>query len=246
MANMNESSSETRGQSVAPENLAGLAEEVLAVTGELVRLDLNRGSAGNVSVRLADGCLITPTGIEHRDCTAADMVKVGFGGTAASPQLSSQLPPQLPFCRRKPSSELRFHLDIYAAYPQAGAIIHAHPPFATALACQRLRIPPFHYMIARFGGDDVRCADYATFGTPALSASILAALQDRRACLIAHHGMVVHGDDLAHALALAVELETLCEQYWRVLQLGEPKLLTAAQMREVIEKFAGYGQQPEK
>jgi L-fuculose-phosphate aldolase len=92
----------------------------------------------------------------------------------------------------------------------------------------------------------VRCADYATFGTPALSASILAALQDRRACLIAHHGMVVHGDDLAHALALAVELETLCEQYWRVLQLGEPKLLTAAQMREVIEKFAGYGQQPEK
>jgi L-fuculose-phosphate aldolase len=207
-----------------------------------VRLDLNRGSAGNVSVRLADGCLITPTGIEHRDCTAADMVKVGADGTA----VASHLPPQLPFGRRKPSSELPFHLDIYAACADAGAIIHAHPPFATALACQRLRIPPFHYMIARFGGDDVRCADYATFGTPALSTTILTALQDRRACLIAHHGMVVHGDDLAHALALAVELETLCEQYWRVLQLGEPKLLTAAQMREVIEKFAGYGQQPEQ
>lgn len=241
MANMNESSSETHGQSVASENLAALADELLAVTDALVRLDLNRGSAGNVSVRLADGCLITPTGIEYRDCTAADMVKVGFGGTAVSPQLS----PHLPFGRRKPSSELPFHLDIYTAYPQAGAIIHAHPPFATALACQRLRIPPFHYMIARFGGDDVRCADYATFGTPALSASILTALQGRRACLIAHHGMVVHGDDLAHALALAVELETLCEQYWRVLQLGEPKLLTAAQMREVIEKFACYGQQEE-
>lgn len=241
VANLNDQS-KTCGQPAADNNLAALAEELLAVTGELVTLDLNRGSAGNVSVRLADGCLITPTGIEHRECTAADMVKVGFGGTAVNPQL----PSQLPFGRRKPSSELRFHLDIYAAYPEAGAIIHAHSPFATALACQRLGIPPFHYMIARFGGDDVRCADYATFGTPALSASILAALQDRRACLIAHHGMVVHGDDLAHALALAVELETLCEQYWRVLQLGEPKLLTAAQMREVIEKFAGYGQQPEQ
>lgn len=216
-----------------------LAAEVLATAGKLIARDLNSGSAGNVSVRYADGCIITPTGIEHQDCTPDDMVKVGIkvgaGETADVPESSLN--------RRKPSSELRFHRDIYATFPAAGAIIHAHSPFATALACQQLSIPPFHYMIARFGGTDVRCADYATFGTQALSDAMLIALQDRNACLMAHHGMVVYGRDLKHALALAVELETLCEQYWRVLQLGEPKLLTATQMDEVIAKFAGYGQQ---
>lgn len=216
-----------------------LAESVLATAGELIAHDLNRGSAGNVSVRYADGLIITPTGIEHQDCTPDDMVKVGIkigaGETAGAPDSLLN--------RRKPSSELRFHRDIYAAFPAAGAIIHAHPPFATALACQQQNIPPFHYMIARFGGMDVRCAEYATFGTQALSDAMLIALQDRSACLMAHHGMVVYGRDLKHALALAVELETLCEQYWRVLQLGTPKLLTAAQMDEVIAKFAGYGQQ---
>ena len=224
-----------------------LAESVLATAGKLIAHDLNRGSAGNVSVRHADGLIITPTGIEHQDCTPDDMVKVeikkvpegtqraGSGETAGVPDPSLN--------RRKPSSELRFHRDIYAAFPAAGAIIHAHSPFATALACQQLNIPPFHYMIARFGGADVRCAAYATFGTQALSDAMLIALQDRNACLMAHHGMVVYGRDLSHAFALAVELETLCEQYWRVLQLGEPKLLTAAQMAEVMVKFAGYGQQ---
>ncbi len=216
-----------------------LAAQVLATAGDLIAHDLNRGSAGNVSVRYADGLIITPTGIEHQDCTPDDMVKarikVGAGETAGAPDS--------PLNRRKPSSELRFHRDIYAAFPAAGAIIHAHSPFATALACQQQNIPPFHYMIARFGGMDVRCAEYATFGTQALSDAMLIALQDRSACLMAHHGMVVYGRDLKHALALAVELETLCEQYWRVLQLGEPKLLTTAQMDEVIAKFAGYGQQ---
>lgn len=216
-----------------------LAAEVLATAGKLIARDLNRGSAGNVSVRYADGCIITPTGIEHQDCTQDDMVKVGIkvgaGETADVPESTLN--------RRKPSSELRFHRDIYATFSAAGAIIHAHSPFATALACQQLSIPPFHYMIARFGGTDVRCADYATFGTQALSDAMCIALQDRNACLMEHHGMVVYGRDLKHALALAVELETLCEQYWRVLQLGEPKLLTAAQMDEVTAKFAGYGQQ---
>ena len=224
------------------ENLNELAVTVLATAGELISCDLNRGSAGNVSVRCADGFIITPTGIEHKDCTPDDMVKVlvetqsaGADGTAGVPNS--------PLSRRKPSSEWRFHRDIYAAFPGAGAIIHAHSPFATALACQQLSLPPFHYMIARFGGTDVRCATYATFGTQALSDAMCIALQDRNACLMAHHGMVVYGRDLTQALALAVELETLCEQYWRVLQLGDPKLLTAAQMDEVIVKFAGYGQQ---
>lgn len=212
-----------------------LAESVLATAGKLIAHDLNRGSAGNVSVRYADDCIITPTGIEHQDCTPEDMVLVGImtGTSRGRPPLN----------RRKPSSELRFHRDIYAAFPAAGAIIHAHSPFATALACQQQSIPPFHYMIARFGGANVRCADYATFGTQALSDAMLVALQERNACLMAHHGMVVYGRELKHALALAVELETLCEQYWRVLQLGEPKLLTAAQMDEAIAKFSTYGQQ---
>lgn len=224
-----------------------LAASVLATAGELIAHDLNRGSAGNVSVRYADGFIITPTGIEHQDCTPDDMVNVGIKkvpeGTQRAGAGETAGAPDSPLNRRKPSSELRFHRDIYAAFPAAGAIIHAHSPFATALACQQQNIPPFHYMIARFGGMDVRCAEYATFGTQALSDAMLIALQDRSACLMAHHGMVVYGRDLKHALALAVELETLCEQYWRVLQLGEPKLLTTAQMDEVIAKFAGYGQQ---
>jgi L-fuculose-phosphate aldolase len=157
------------------------------------------------------------------------MVKVGAGGTAQG--------------RRRPSSEWRFHHDIYATRPEAGAIIHAHSPFATALACQELEIPPFHYMIARFGGDTVRCAAYATFGTQELSDAIIRALEGRRACLMAHHGMVVFGADLDEALALAIEFEALCEQFWRVLQLGTPKLLPADEMARVIEKFVSYGKQ---
>jgi len=165
----------------------------------------------------------------YDDCTAADMAKVGADGTANG--------------LRKPSSEWRFHRDIYAARPEAGAVVHTHSPFATALACQTQGIPAFHYMVARFGGADVRCAAYATFGSQELSDAILVALEDRCACLMAHHGMVVFGRDCDHALALAVELETLCEQFWRVLQLGAPKLLPADEMTRVLAKFASYGQQ---
>lgn len=190
---------------------------------------INRGTAGNVSARCADGFIITPTGMAYDECVAGDMAKVGSDGTASG--------------RRKPSSEWRFHHDIYIARPEAGAIIHAHSPFATALACHAIEIPPFHYMIARFGGATVRCAAYATFGTQELSNAILIALQDRCACLMAHHGMVVCGADLKGALALALELETLCEQYWRVLQLGQPQLLPTAEMVRVIDKFRDYGKQ---
>ena len=144
---------------------------------------------------------------------------------------------------REPSSEWRIHRDIYAARPEAQAILHAHSPFATSLACLRRAIPPFHYMIARFGGDTLRCADYATFGTQALSDAAIAALQDRSGCLLANHGMLVFGRDPAHALALAVELEELCEQYWRSSQLGAPVLLDSAEMARVQEKFASYGVQ---
>ena len=213
-------------------SVAGMAEQVLATARAMNASGINRGSAGNVSARCAPGdgaFLVTPTGMAYAACSADDMVRVGADGT--------------PSGRRKPSSEWRFHRDIYAARPEAGAVVHAHSPFATALACQEQGIPAFHYMVARFGGADVRCADYATFGTQELSDAIIQALAGRNACLMAHHGMVVFGRDCEQALALAVELETLCEQYWRVLQLGTPRLLAAEEMQRVLEKFAGYGQQ---
>lgn len=209
--------------------MSDLGTEVLATARAMNAAGINRGAAGNVSARCEGGFLVTPTGMAYDDCVPDDIVKVGAGGTASG--------------RRKPSSEWRFHHDIYAARPEAGAIIHAHSPFATALACQELEIPAFHYMIARFGGDTLRCAPYATFGTQELSDAILVALQGRRACLMAHHGMVVFGADLREALALAVEFESLCEQYWRVLQLGTPKLLPADEMERVVEKFRDYGRQ---
>ncbi len=210
---------------------ADLAAKVLATARAMNTSGINRGSAGNVSARCADGFIITPTGMAYEGCTAADMARVGADGTVSADT------------RRKPSSEWRFHRDIYAARPEAGAVVHTHSPFATALACQEQGIPAFHYMVARFGGADVRCAAYATFGTQELSDAIIAVLDQRCACLMAHHGMVVFGRDADHALALAVELETLCEQYWRVLQLGAPKLLPAAEMTRVLAKFASYGQQ---
>jgi L-fuculose-phosphate aldolase len=161
------------------------------------------------------------------------MVSVGMDGTLGDTKSG----------KRKPSSEWRFHRDIYQVFPEAGAVVHAHSSFATSLACMGIDIPPFHYMVARFGGDNVRCASYATFGSQELSDAMIVALRDRRACLMAHHGMVVHGRNLEHALALAVELEALCEQYWRVLQIGQPKLLSDEAMQQVLEKFSSYGQQ---
>lgn len=208
-----------------------LTAAVLATARQMNAVGINRGAAGNVSARDGDGFLITPTGMAYDECGPDDMVHVKLGAGETAPG------------GRKPSSEWRFHRDIYAARPEAGAIIHTHAPFATALACQSIEIPPFHYMIARFGGDTIRCACYATFGTQELSDAMLVALEGRRACLMAHHGMVVFGADLKEALALAVEFESLCEQYWRVLQLGAPKLLPADEMARVLEKFKDYGKQ---
>jgi L-fuculose-phosphate aldolase len=205
------------------------AAAVLATARAMNACGINRGSAGNVSARVAGGFMVTPTGMAYDECTADDMVFVAVDGKSRG--------------RRKPSSEWRFHRDVYAARAEAGAIIHTHSPFATSLACMGVEIPPFHYMIARFGGKDLRCADYATFGTQQLSDAVLRALEGRYACLMANHGMLVFGSDLGRALALAVELETLCEQYWRVLQIGKPRLLPDDEMERVIAKFEGYGQQ---
>lgn len=205
-----------------------LRHALLAASRGLSESGLNVGTSGNASVRCAGGMLITPTGLKAEDCSPEDMVFVAADGTARG--------------RRAPSSEWPMHQGVYADHPQAAAVLHAHSPFATALACRRLEIPPFHYMIARFGGPTVRCAGYATFGTQALSDAVREAMRDRSACLLANHGMLVSGRDAAHALDMAMEFETLCAQYWRVLQLGEPILLTEAEMAEVMERFADYGQ----
>ncbi|BAL26214.1 class II aldolase/adducin family protein [Azoarcus sp. KH32C] len=206
---------------------ASLREELLATARAMTAAGLNTGTAGNVSVRMAGGMLITPSGMPPEACCVEDMVFVAEDGTATG--------------RLAPSSEWRFHHDIYAGRPEAGAVLHAHAPFATSLACQRTEIPAFHYMIARFGGNTVRCARYATFGTQDLSDNILDALEERSACLMANHGMLVFGRSLSNALALAIEFETLCEQYWRTRQLGEPVLLSDAEMAEVVERFRWYG-----
>jgi L-fuculose-phosphate aldolase len=143
-----------------------------------------------------------------------------------------------------PSTEWRLHRDIYQHRADAGAIVHAHAMFATTLSCLGRGIPAFHYMIAMAGGSDIRCAPYATFGTQEISDRALTALDGRRACFHAHHGMTVFSDSLAAALALAVEVETLAAMYWRALQIGEPAVLSEKEMALVHEKLAHYGQGP--
>ena len=209
-----------------------LREEIVAAALAMNAQGINRGKSGNVSARFThaefDGFLITPTGLPYADTDAADIVAVSVEGVARGSRL--------------PSSEWRFHRDIYRVRNEVGAIVHAHAPFATTLACLECGIPPFHYMVAVAGGPDIRCAPYATFGTQALSDHALAALDGRNACLLAHHGMIAVGPSLAKALALAIEVETLAEIYWRARLLGTPQNLSDDEMRIVLDKFKTYGQ----
>ena len=208
--------------------MADLRADLIATARALRAAGLNKGTAGNVSVRDSDGFLITPTGLAYDTLTPDDIPGMAFDGTWTG--------------TRKPSSEWRFHRDLYASRPEVGAVLHAHSPFAVSLACLRRDLPPFHYMIARFGGDTVRCADYALFGSADLSTAAMRAMAGRKGCLLANHGLLVAGRDLDEALALAVELEELCEQYWRASQLGRPVLLTSEEMGAVLERFRTYGQ----
>ena len=209
-----------------------LREAVIATAMAMNAAGINRGKSGNVSARVRregfDGFLVTPSGLPYAETTPDDIVAMTIQGEAHGD--------------RVPSSEWRFHRDIYASRRDAFAIVHTHAPFATSLACLHRGIPSFHYMVAVAGGADIRCAPYATFGTQELSDNALAALAGRTACLLANHGMIALGASLSHALALAVEVETLAEMYWRVLQIGEPILLSGAEMAIVLEKFATYGQ----
>jgi len=190
-------------------------------------LGINQGTSGNISVRHEDGLLITPTSVPYDAMTVEQIVFMTMDGAFAEGQ--------------KPSSEWRFHLDIMRHRGDINAVVHAHPTYATILAIMGLEIPAVHYMIAAAGGDTIRCAPYATFGTAELSAHAVKALDGRMACLLDHHGMIAIGVSLARALWLAVEVETLARQYHGCLQIGKPPVLPSDEIERVRRKMAGYG-----
>ena len=208
---------------------AALRTMVLAACRELTRRGLTHGTSGNVSVRCDEQrFFVSPSGMDYELLQADDVPLVDLDGRW--------------FGRHRPSSEWRFHRDILRSRPDVGAIVHTHSPRATALACTGRGIPAFHYMVAVAGGRDIRCAPYHTFGTQELSDAALAALRDRRACLLANHGVIATGADLASAMRLAGEVENLALQYSVALTLGEIRVLDDAEMSRVIEKFRTYGQ----
>jgi L-fuculose-phosphate aldolase len=197
---------------------------------ELTRRGLTHGTSGNVSVRCdARRFFVSPSGMDYETLQAEDVPLVDLDGHW--------------FGRHRPSSEWRFHRDIFKSRRDVGAIVHTHSPRATALACTGRGIPAFHYMVAVAGGGDIRCAPYHGFGTQELSDAALTALQDRRACLLANHGVIATGADLPGAMALAAEVENLALQYSVALSLGQVSILDEAEMGRVVEKFRTYGQQ---
>ncbi|MDC1310931.1 class II aldolase/adducin family protein [Burkholderiales bacterium] len=205
-----------------------ISRQVIRAAISMNTLGINRGTSGNVSARHKKGCLITPSGLRYEKTKPKDIVYIDEMGASHG--------------EHAPSSEWRFHHDIYQDRQDVGAIVHTHSSFATSLSCLRIDIPSFHYMIAICGGDDIRCAPYATFGTQKLSDNTMLALANRKACLLANHGMICVEQTLDKAISLAVEVEALCEQYWRALQVGSPKILSKKEMQTVLKKFRTYGE----
>ncbi len=208
---------------------AALRADLVRVAQAMDRAGFAPSKSGNVSCRLGDGLLITPSGLPYAVMQPGDLVELALDGSVRAGE-------------RKPSSEWPFHTTIYRARPDAKAIVHTHSPFATALSCARRGIPAFHYMIALAGGPDIRCADYATFGTQALADNAVAALEGRKAVLLANHGVIALGATIEGAYTIAAEVENLARQYLALLSAGlEPVVLDAAEMERVAAKFAGYG-----
>jgi L-fuculose-phosphate aldolase len=190
-------------------------------------LGINQGTSGNISLRHDAGLLITPTSVPYETMQPEQIVFMAMDGSFDPAQC--------------PSSEWRFHLDILKARPEVNAVVHAHPAYSTILAIMGLEIPPIHYMIAVAGGDNIRVAPYATFGTQELSEHAVRALEGRLACLLEHHGMIAVGPSLSKAMWLAVEVETLARQYHGCLQIGTPRLLSKEEIKNVLGRIAGYG-----
>jgi L-fuculose-phosphate aldolase len=206
---------------------APLRQAVVQAVHEMDRHGLNRGSTGNASMRCGQGMLITPTGM-GAEVQPADLAWVGWDGTRRGPW--------------QPSSEWHFHRAAYLARPDVHAVLHTHSTHAAALACLRRPLPAFHYMVALAGGDSVPLVPYHLFGTEALSRGVAEALAARDACLLANHGLVAAGAGMPQAMKLLREVEALCEVYLKALAVGEPAILSAAEMAEVLERFRGYGQ----
>lgn len=208
---------------------ASLRVEIVESCRELDARGLNRGSSGNVSARIGDAVLVTPSAVPYA-AMRPDMIALmplEGAGTWEGPM--------------KPSTEWRFHLDLMRARPGIGAVVHTHAEFSTILAIARKPIPALHYMIAAFGGMEIPCCEYACYGTAELSAAILRAMGEMNGCLMANHGMLTVGADPARATWLAVELEALAHQYWHVLQIGGGHLLSEAEIATVAQGFASYG-----
>lgn len=204
-----------------------LRRQIIAACLQMNALGINQGTSGNISLRHGDGLLITPTAVPYEEMQVDDIVRLGLDGSTEG--------------RHAPSSEWRFHRDIMKSRPDVGAIVHAHPPYATTIAIMERDIPAIHYMVAAAGGATIRCAPYATFGTEELSRHAVAALEGRKACLLAHHGMIAAGRSLAKAMWLAVEVEALARQYHGCLQIGEPPVLPDDEIERVLAKMEGYG-----
>jgi L-fuculose-phosphate aldolase len=207
-----------------------LCEAVIAACRELVQRGLAYGTSGNVSVRRDERrFFVSPTGMPYDALEPDDITLMDVDGRW--------------FGRRRPSSEWRFHRDVFRSRGEVAAIVHTHSPKATSLACTGRGIPAFHYMVAVAGGSNIRCAPYYTFGTQELSDAAVAALEGRKACLLANHGVIAVGANLPAAVALAGEVETLAAQYCTVLAIGEVRVLNEIEMRRVVEKFSVYGKQ---
>ena len=211
-------------------NRVPLRSALTTVMQDLARSGLNQGAAGNASARIATGMVITPTGVRALELHDDQHVEMSLDGVVSANQGT-------------PSSEWCLHGDIYRTRPEVNAVVHVHSPYATALACLRREIPAFHYMVAIGGGASIRCARYATFGTQALSTAVMEALSERRACLLANHGVVAVGASIQAAYELTLAIEDLAHQYCITLQCGGPVLLCASEMHEVLERFKTYGQQ---
>ena len=208
-----------------------LRQSIIDACLEMNASGLNQGTSGNISVRVGDRMLITPTSIPYATMKPEMLASLDLSGEMTGEFDGPE----------KPSSEWRFHWQILKHRPEFNAIVHAHPAFCTTLAILRKPIPACHYMVAAFGGNDVRCAGYATFGTSELAELALDAMQERSACLLANHGMITAGDTLEKAMWRAVELETLARQYCQSMQLGEPVILGDQEIAETLQRFQGYG-----
>ena len=207
--------------------------QIIEYSLKLNSTNLSPLRSGNISLRVTEddtqGYLITPSGKKYESLKPEDIVFMGLNEKEEKNDLTN-----------KPSSEWRFHRDIYFNKKDAKAIVHAHSPHATAVSSHGKSIPPFHYMIALAGGEDIKCAEYATFGTEELSKNVIKALENRSACLMSNHGQVVYGKNLEDAFELAQEIENICHQYIIALRLGQPKILSLDEMKKVLEKAKNY------